>query len=450
MKSLRIAWEVGLDVFEFELEDGSTLNHHYMAPQNLVKYLMKEHPVCIFGKENIDNAGQVLTTFWEAYQLYHGSHMTFQHHTGRLDRVIPFAFHGDEGKGKRRSNTTLYSFESVLGLKSDLGECCTCRPHTLTEPGATVPAVEIPNLKSLFTNLKGHSYLQHFPMVVIPGTLAQDYGGLKEALLEHLGNLFDQFFHTGIEINNQKWYGAIVGLKADLKFHSFAARLTRGYEHKGRVCDVECCHHCLAGSAALPAEDLGSNPCWLNTIFVQRPWDPNAPPFFKVPFDTTKPEALYKHDCFHTLRLGVYRDLVASAIFLWLRWGYFGAQGKVPDKLKTAHSHFRLFLTTQQMKASLRSFSPAFFVYKGKKSFPWANAKGSDVTLLMKFVACMAAGYLNTEQDPMRRQVLSTILSTARLGVRIFHHMYDHTLFIDWSCGASLYEKGMSFINGSQ
>ena len=98
--------------------------------------------------------------------------------------------------------------------------------------------------------------------------------------------------------------------------------------------------------------------------------------------------------------------------------------------------------------ASLRSFSSRLFMHKNKKSFPWINCKGSDCTLIMKFLPVATSGFLLECQDSEQRRVLTMILSMARLGVKFFDLMYQHGMWLDHKCGATLYEVGSSFTNG--
>ncbi len=87
-------------------------------------------------------------------------------------------------------------------------------------------------------------------------------------------------------------------------------------------------------------------------------------------------------------------------------------------------------------------------MHKNKKSFPWINCKGSDCTLIMKFLPVATSGFLLECQDSEQRRVLTMILSMARLGVKFFDLMYQHGMWLDHKCGATLYEVGSSFTNG--
>ena len=453
IKRWGISWKIPFDVYLFKCKDSEYLEVQYMCPEKTLPYLAARHPRVVFGKPTVEEGMNSLRAFWEAYREYHGDHEVFSTHAD-LSRVIPVAIHGDEGKGKRRSNTTVVSFESVLGMKSKVKLCTTCCPTHLEVPTdfdfTDRRSKEDPLVKELFSNMQSHSYLQHWPMVVIPGTFASDYKELTLEILELFGSKFDNIFRAGFKVGDEQFYCAVVACKGDLRWYSKICRLTRGYENKGRVVDKPCCHQCLAGTTDLPAEDMSTTPVWLETLHLERPWKADKPhALHAAPYDPQRPEHMYRHDCFHTLRLGVFRDFTASALFLFIQWDLFGADGNLSLKLERAHGQFKLFLASVGKTASLRSFSTSLFQYKNKKSYPWSNVKGSDCTLLLKFVRVMTIALLNqVGGDQERRKVLNVLLSTARLGISVYDHMNAHRLFMDWACGAVFYEKGQAFCNG--
>jgi len=257
-------------------------------------------------------------------------------------------------------------------------------------------------------------------------------------------------FHDGFAVNGNHYRVVVVGSKGDLKWVSKIASLTRGFENKGKVRDAACCHQCLAGSSQDRAfEDISQHPVWEATLHVERPYSPNRLPcLHQIPFDSTRPELIYRHDSFHNLRLGLYRDFAASTIFLWVRWGYFGQSGQLPDKLIAAHGHFSLWATTTSHTPALRSFSTQLFNYKNASSYVWANTKGSDTTLLCKWIDTACAGFIHEETDPQRREVLSVILPASRLATDWFNLLYTHGALLSRMCGANLYERGQGFLQG--
>ena len=450
VKRLGMYWKIPMSVHRHQCEDQSWLDVTYMSPLSVLQFLVGRHPRVVFGKPSLQEGMSSVKAFWQGYAQFHKTHEVFSKHSD-LQRVIPLAIHGDEGTGKRRSQTTVISFESVLGMKGCLDPCASCYPtHVQAPRGATPSNDENPLVTKLVSNMKGHSFLQHWPLVVIPGVWVKEYKTLTDEFLQLFGDEFKSMFEDGFVVNGERWYCAIVSAKGDLKWTSKICFLTRGYERKGVKNDYACCHLCLAGTRNLPAEDLTSRPCWLDTCFTERPWSEAKPPSLNaVPFDQTKPEFMYRHDPFHTLRVGVFRDLVASTLMLWVKWGLFGNHGTINSKLESAHMTFKLWCSATKRTASLRSFTTSLFKYPNTKAYPYANVKGSDCTLLLKWQQTMAVGFLNDDQlTPEQRQVMSIILSTTRVAISFYDWMNDHPLFASSRCAAVFFERGQSLING--
>ena len=452
VRRMGMSWKIPLSVMKYECEDHSWLDVHYMSPQSTLQYLIDNHPRVVFGKPTLQEGMASVRAFWGGYAEFHKTHEVFLRNYSDIGRVVPVAIHGDEGKGKRRSQTTVISFEAVLGMKGVLDPCTSCCPSHLQTPERANSSTENPLVKKMQSNMKGHSFLQHWPMVVIPGVWAKEYKKMTDDFLQLFGDEFKTMFQDGFLVNGERWYCAVVSSKGDLKWISKICKLTRGYERKGIVKDCPCCHLCLAGTTALPAEDFTSHPCWLETCYIERPWDEQRPPsLIAVEFDRQKPEFMYRHDPFHTLRLGVFRDLVASTVILWAKWGLFGHQGTINQKLESAHMSFKLWCSATRRTASLRSFTTALFKYPNSKAYPYpfANVKGSDCTLLLKWEQTMAVGFLNDDQlNAEQRRVMSIILSTLSVAISLYDWLNDHTLFGGPCCAAVFYERGQSLING--
>ena len=436
-----IGWTVPLDVVDFKFEDGSVISVDYLHPRKLLQYLVAKKPKVIHGG-NPD----AIPAFWEAYQGYHDSHEAFLVHDD-MTRVIPICLHGDEGRGKRRSQTTVVSWECCLGMTGVATQCSGCKPACLPEdPGNGWGGN--PLSKELVCNLKGHSFLQHFPLFVLPGTWWKAYKPLTHKMLQRVASDFHDLFYQGFEVDGHRWHVAAVGSKGDLKWFSKICHFIRGFENKGKKTDVAHCHACLAGKPGLPAEDLGSSPCWVPTIYTERPWDEEKPPDLHcVPYDVDKPEAFYKHDTFHTLRLGIYRYFCGSVLFLLLNLGYLGP-GDIDKKLEYAHGHFHLWQLASHKHAALRSFTKNLLCYKSAKSYPWFNCKGSDCALLLLWLRTFVFGILTEGVLPEHKQPLEVIRATCEVATDFYDMVVKHNMFLSRNCALTLVEKGKSFING--
>lgn len=448
-----IAWKVPVDVHEHTCEDGEILRIGFLHPRRMIEYLVEKYPRVLFGTPSIEDGQHRCAAYWKAYRGFHPGHEIFSMcpDTSQLQRVLPIAVHGDEGRGKRRSNTTVVSWEAVLGVKGHTSVCRSCMPATnwfsCHDSAGTRKA------KSLTSNMKSHSFLQHFPSFMLPGTM--DKKVLARLVHEMLVAFADQLadlFHTGFQFRGHTWRIAVTGAKGDLKWHSKVGRLCRGFEHKSTTRDVCQCHWCHAGKPGEPAEEQTANPAWSTSLFADRPWhahDPSA--FLSIPFDNQKPEFLLKMDGFHCLKLGLFRHFLASSIMLVLRLGFFGRQGTVAEKLNGAWGHFKMWQLTSCRNAALRSFSPALFNYQTKQSYPWINCKASDTMLCMRWMISLSIAVLNGNDRPLDQQqaeALQIILSLARLGIRWFDIVFNHGLWLSRPCASCLYEVGLAFTKG--
>ena len=64
---------------------------------------------------------------------------------------------------------TVCSFQAVIRWKPNTSGCNTCHPSHLDVSGAR--RLKMPMAKKLRSNMKGHSYLQRFPLFIVPGIL---------------------------------------------------------------------------------------------------------------------------------------------------------------------------------------------------------------------------------------------------------------------------------------
>lgn len=428
---LGIGWKIPKDIYSFKCEDGSFVDVHSLKPKNVLHYLMNSQPEVVLG--HLGEAS--LKPFWTAYHGLHPTHEVFSTHQD-WGAVIPLAIHGDEGRGKRRSSTTVVASEAVLGFKNMDKICSICHPRHLDVSNPTFDET-LGLAKRLTCKLEGHSFLQHWPLFVLAGTMVKVYKELTHQMVEIISEDLRELFHHGIQVGQKRYFIALVGAKGDLKWHSKIGKFTRGFEHQGRVVDKCCCHVCLAGTSDLPAEDLGAEPSWVRTIYEERPWgeaDDEQPSLIRIPYDMSRPEAMYKHDILHTLRLGVFRDYTGSTVFLLLRWNYFGDSGTVNTKLEAAHGHFKLWLAANGKSAALSSFTKQLLQYKNKKSFPWFNVKASDCNLIMKWIATLLVGILNEQPPSWQVPVLQALLATCQCGLSFYGGVCNHAMFVPLLC----------------
>ena len=274
----------------------------YIAPKDIIGYMLEKHPeLLVGGLQNSGERASHIKAFWSAFHLTEPNHMVFQEHPDSLEYVLPLCLHGDEGRGKRRSKTTVVSLETPFGvmtavnLKKRKHEDCQCNPpenirrkyHCPDRGRAGMTDRTHTVLDGQATNTKGHSFLQHFPLFVLPGPVTEAFPTLVPALLEEISEQLRVLFFDGItspRAAGRTFNVACIGHKGDLKWFTIVGCLARSYERQGFVQHIPCCHLCMGGSRGIEWEDFSEDPIWARTILTVTPFVPQNPsPFRRIP-----------------------------------------------------------------------------------------------------------------------------------------------------------------------
>lgn len=80
--------------------------------------ILKEYPRYFLGGsrlENVDVFTETLRAFWRKFRDTHQNHPAFTEFTmDELGYVIPYAIHGDDGRGKNFIPTLVYAFQMLI------------------------------------------------------------------------------------------------------------------------------------------------------------------------------------------------------------------------------------------------------------------------------------------------------------------------------------------------
>ena len=210
-------------------------------------------------------------------------------------------------------------------------------------------------------------------------------------LLEVVFRDLRSLFYEGIVLGNQIYNVACVGMKGDLVWFAKLGQLDRCFLHLSYTEDRLMCHECLAGSTDKPFEDVSIAPSWSSSIFQQRPWS-NRPGtgLLEVPFDKTKPEAIWRRDVFHNSKVGVLQDYIASSMLLVIEMGYYAVPERAGNSrdatLGRLFGHFRLFCCTKKSSPNVHGFNKSFLNATTRKHYPWAKCKGCVAMLLVEWL----------------------------------------------------------------
>ena len=414
----------------------------YLSPRAIVTFLLKRCPELLLGgvtdpKEAHDH----LQAFWSGYREYHGSHPVFEHHPDFLRNVVPMLWHGDEGRGVRKSPTTVCSIETPFGLDSYSADCynvCQCCSH-----GSKATLCARQNI-----NLKQHSFLTKYVVLALPKKMYKDTTVIQDMSMLISRELRALFFE-GVYVNNKLWHVACIGLKGDLAWFQKTGELQRCYTRLSKRVNMQMCHECLAGNQ-LHWEDLSTYPVWRDSIFTQRPWERDpASGIASIPYQAAAPEKILKRDVFHNAKIGCYQDYIGSSILLLADLRYFHSSEESNSRkrvLSRMHGHFLLWCQTQGKSPALMGFSKAWLNAPSRKHFGWAKCKGSDSMLLMEWLTIVTVACMQDLLDESHLSTLQAMHKGAESGVVWLKTMYKHGLWWSRFCATAINQHGQSFL----
>lgn len=442
---------------------------HWVRPSSWVKELMRLFPVCLTGgfTETNDIALQ-FRSFWKAYKQFHPGHKIFSSNLNGslLDRVIPLALFGDEGRGPKRGQFLIWSIESVLGVDDQPHDFkCKCSDGLASMPlvdalgcedaGPTYfTSAEYERVCRQTVNYKNHSYITRHLLFGLPSYLMKAHPEVEEKHIQLLVDDLNYLFSTGAEVRGERWYVCVVGSKGDFKHQGKLGNLERSYYSIGRTYGNMMCSLCEAGAPGFPFETIEHEPLWVRSLHRARPWS-TPPTISTLEFDDLKPEALLKLDLFHLWKVGLGRDLAGSGVITFCRIGMFDFPGCSKDldgRLIYAHGSFKLWAMANHRTPGLQSFSKAFFVMKSYADSPWSNSKGADTVLLIQWLHWLVSLNLKTPVDGLDLQSYGRMLRlfkhTAEQSFGVMEVVYTHGLWLSRTCAKHLYGRLFLLLRG--
>ena len=283
-----LQWPIAISCYQHDDETSVP----YLAPRDILSHLISKKPELLFGGyENIPKIRQLLGSFWSCYKEWHPTHEVFrQSRESDLDLTLtlPMLLHGDEGRGVRKGNIAVCSFETPFGLQTNKEKApCDwpcCDANNVDDTPCAWQSV----------NLKYHSFLTKYLLFLMPNKMYKKDGVLS-GLLRVIFYQLRSLFFEGLQVGHHLWHVALIGCKGDMAWYLKLADLERCFTRLSKVKDGMCCHECLAGSTALPFEDLSDTPGWAASTYTVRPWAQEpASGLTLAPYDPSQPEAILR------------------------------------------------------------------------------------------------------------------------------------------------------------
>ena len=437
----------------------ATYTSEWVKVSDWLSYFLRHMPSAL-GSATASFGAQC-AEFWALFKHVHPSHELYSTDK-RWDRSVPICLYGDEGRGPKRANFMDFSWETPFGV-FDHTQCnCTCSSEVARAPQHAVPFGDQPDFpsgqcrfaKTLTTNQKAASYITKHLVFGLPSYIYKSHPHVLQMHLDLVASDMKQLYEDGIKVQGAEdiWYGVLIGIKGDQKFHAeTAGEFSRSYASLGKTQELEMCSWCLAGPHPFAFEEVDHEPNWSQTQFSSRPWRNDTPPILStIPFDASRPEYMFKFDMFHLLKVGMTRDVVGSLVVVLCRLGFFDDERDprdLPSRLERAHGSFKLWCLQKKKSAGLRSFTRAFFNCPTFQCTPWSNSKGSDTSLLVRWLTFFIG--LQLETDPRGLDSFLRVARRVLVNVTESHKICEtHGLWMPRQCGQALYLKLMVVCKG--
>ena len=360
---------------------------HYIKLSTWLRYLMnvRQGGLLLGGFAPDDHFAKVcLRGFWEAFEKERPGHAVYDLHRGRLDKVIPFALHLDEGRGLRKTGVLVVQAQTLFGAET--------RPNFEQElnfrwaDGLSHAEIMDIMLRNQFHNARGSTYKTRMLYTILPkASYTKRNKNVYDVMLDKIREEATSLLEDGFTLQDgSRYFACLVAVKADAPAMAKAGNLDRNFQNLGNPL----CPECLAGAPGVPFEDCRPDPTYEATIFTQRPWTTPSP-LSLIPGDPNAPEALYLRDPFHVYKQALGGYYTASSIVLIAALGYWDTnRNNFDDVMERAYEDFAHYVRHDFRGGvpHLKHFTRTNLHYPRTSSFPYMRPKGSDVMLLTRWL----------------------------------------------------------------
>ena len=243
-----------------------------------------------------------------------------------------------------------------------------------------------PFLHLLRHNMKSHSYLQHWPLFLLPGTICKNYKQLTNDLVEFLGGQFFELFEQGM---GGRW--PEISDSCHWKQRRFeVGEQNRKFDEELRTKGA--CYRCgslppLYGRQCSDScrRFRGMSMLGMQLLFKKGRGHPRTCLPYTLCHTTITNQNGFTNTTHSTRCVLVCIEILWVARYFWWMKVEVLRCRLIPKQLEIAMVTLSV-AEIHQTFAALRSFSTALFNYKNASSYVWANVKGSDVMLLCKWM----------------------------------------------------------------
>lgn len=346
----------------------------------------------VTGLQNPDKEREahIWQDFWSKFEEHHPEHNIFslaRQGVVNLSRTCALAFHGDEGRGRKKQAFFVCNWYSLLGRGVEAARRMQQQQK-----------IKQKYLKQK-VNYMGHVYCSRFLCGVLPKHLYKE----KETALSNLFRFAATETQAALQegfIDSQgvKYHFACVAVTGDWPFLQKCGSLERTFSTLPKklptsdaapVCKG-ICHLCLAGRGPYPFENLvSSEPSWLSTLYQESPFR-EIPAFATVAHTPGELEALFRFDIWHSFHLGVGKNFLGSAIAM--ATDYFPGN-TIDERFHNMSLCVNDWCRLHGEHLYINQLTKDMINWPTRKDYPTGGwSKGSTTTVLLRWFVSWSAG----------------------------------------------------------
>ncbi|CAE7402859.1 unnamed protein product [Symbiodinium sp. CCMP2592] len=378
----------------------------------------------------------ILNEFWSRYKVSHPSHPIFQLEAKGvyLGRCAPLIYHGDEGRGKRRTAFLVTSYSSILGRGSAPADKARKRNGVRKE------------YLKLRTNFRGHSFTNRFFQAGWPKAIYDnEENGAFELLLQNCKDENDFLMYQGLwdQGRHKKFHAVILAVTGDWPWLCKSGRLLRNFNHavkkpKDAENPTGICHLCLAGRREHDFEHIHTErPSWLSTFLQEDPFDEPSV-LATLPHEPGAAASIFRFDLWHSCHLGICKPLIGSTLAL-LSETYAGRSRDARFMLLS--DDFLTWCRENKRQALLHKVTKETICWPKSTEFPSGSwFKGSLSTTFCEFIEATLSD--KTFEDPLLTRSVEAVQALNKF----LSGLYESDVFLDRHTATTLGHYGLRFL----
>ena len=436
VKKLRLSLPVPLS----DLGKKKVLKHKILRLRDWFEFLVNKrcfHIICGLQKPDEKREESILSAFWQRLRESQPDHPVYELQASgalNLSRCAPLLWHGDEGRGRRRSPFLVTSFLSLLGRGVRTGL------HFQEKQKVRKPFLKMQ------PNFIGHTYTTRFLQTAMPKSVYQN-DEVFQAVLQNVVSEAHHMQTAGVKhgYSGKRYWCIILGITGDWAFLQKAGNFGRSYMNVSKHLSEDSerggiCHLCLAGRHQHPFEEIHvRSPSWLNTVGAETPFrDPAV--LAALPHSPAGGACkLFKFDFWHSWHLGLGKFFVGSCLAIMSE--QYDGRSKT-RRMEQLSGDFFKWCKLNKRSPILSRLTKESINWENNSSFPSGSwYKGGLTTTCCEFIEAQLRSASESE-DPMFEMARDAVIAINTC----ISMLYKSEAFMDPSTAREVGEQGLRFL----